>query len=153
MQRCWRVRAVARRLLVAQDSGLQHQGEEESPYPTAQPSGPRRTPWGKPKSCLGCVIKRTRASSPRETCKYVLVLKVYSDVMVCFHECNVGSTGGMSVSVCQRLQGEVPLTPEQLESVFESLDRDRNGFLTPLEFHTGLGSCVSTIYYIYHNMY
>uniref|UniRef100_A0A3B3ZT55 EF-hand domain-containing protein n=1 Tax=Periophthalmus magnuspinnatus TaxID=409849 RepID=A0A3B3ZT55_9GOBI len=43
----------------------------------------------------------------------------------------------------RRLEGEVPLSPEQLETVFESLDRQGNGFLTPLEFNTGLGQCIS----------
>ncbi|XP_056273804.1 EF-hand calcium-binding domain-containing protein 4A isoform X2 [Pseudoliparis swirei] len=39
----------------------------------------------------------------------------------------------------QRLQVELSLSPEQLDTVFDSLDRDSNGFLTPVEFNTGLG--------------
>ena len=39
----------------------------------------------------------------------------------------------------QRLQTELPLSPEQLESVFDSLDDDGNSFLTLEEFTGGFG--------------
>ena len=40
----------------------------------------------------------------------------------------------------QRLHEELPeLTPDQLEEVFDSLDSDKNGFLTMEEFVRGFG--------------
>ncbi|XP_076058864.1 EF-hand calcium-binding domain-containing protein 4B-like isoform X2 [Oratosquilla oratoria] len=39
-----------------------------------------------------------------------------------------------------RLWGELPLSPDELEKVFDSLDQDHNGYLTLDEFTDGFGS-------------
>ncbi|PSN52225.1 EF-hand calcium-binding domain-containing protein 4A [Blattella germanica] len=40
----------------------------------------------------------------------------------------------------QRMRAEIPLTPEQLEAVFDSLDVNNNGYLTIEQFLSGFGN-------------
>ena len=56
-----------------------------------------------------------------------------------FHACDLNGSGLLTKSDMRRLSAELPLTPEQLEDVFDSLDVAHNGFLTSAEFVRGFG--------------
>uniref|UniRef100_A0A8C4VMC4 Calcium release activated channel regulator 2A n=1 Tax=Gopherus evgoodei TaxID=1825980 RepID=A0A8C4VMC4_9SAUR len=55
-----------------------------------------------------------------------------------FQICDVEGKGFITRRDMQRLHGELPLSLEELEKVFDTLDADGNGSLTPEEFTTGL---------------
>lgn len=60
-----------------------------------------------------------------------------------FAECDTEEKGFITRREMQRLQNSLPLTPEQLEDVFDSLDNDGNGYLTLEEFTTGFSTYLS----------
>lgn len=54
-----------------------------------------------------------------------------------FQTCDSEGKGFIARTDMQRLHKELPLSLEELEDVFDALDADANGFLTPEEFTTG----------------
>ncbi|XP_059170674.1 EF-hand calcium-binding domain-containing protein 4B-like [Physella acuta] len=57
-----------------------------------------------------------------------------------FRLCDKEEKGFITKSDMQRLRAELPVSPDQLEIVFDSLDNDGNGYLTLEEFTEGFGS-------------
>lgn len=56
-----------------------------------------------------------------------------------FQLCDHDGKGLLTKSDMRRLATELPLSAEQLEDVFDSLDVAGNGFLTSVEFANGFG--------------
>ncbi|XP_018494842.1 EF-hand calcium-binding domain-containing protein 4A [Galendromus occidentalis] len=56
-----------------------------------------------------------------------------------FEFCDTENKGFITKRCMQRLKGQIPLEPDQLEEVFNRLDVDGNGFLTLEEFTDGFG--------------
>ncbi|XP_048877095.1 EF-hand calcium-binding domain-containing protein 4B-like isoform X2 [Brienomyrus brachyistius] len=54
-----------------------------------------------------------------------------------FQICDIEDKGFITRRDMQRLHGELPLTADELENVFDTLDADGNGYLTLEEFSTG----------------
>ena len=54
-----------------------------------------------------------------------------------FAICDQEDKGFVTKRDMQRLRNELPLSPEQLENVFDQLDQDQNSYLTLEEFTQG----------------
>ena len=78
-------------------------------------------------------------ASPDEI-KAVMVAKAHELFVLCDKE----KKGFITKRDMLRLQPELHLGPEQLEAVFDSLDDDKNGYLTLEEFTEGFGESVSS---------
>ncbi|XP_054881373.1 EF-hand calcium-binding domain-containing protein 4B-like [Poeciliopsis prolifica] len=57
-----------------------------------------------------------------------------------FQMCDTENKGFITERDVARLNGELPLSADELENVFDSLDSDGNGFLTLEEFSSGLSA-------------
>ncbi|XP_007935263.1 EF-hand calcium-binding domain-containing protein 4B [Orycteropus afer afer] len=96
-------------------------------------SRPQRPGWG-PKgsrSLLGSLeLKETQEQTPSQ-------LAMLRKAQEFFQTCDAEGKGFIARRDMQRLHKELPLSLEDLEDVFDALDTDGNGFLTPEEFTTG----------------
>ncbi|XP_019898603.3 ras and EF-hand domain-containing protein isoform X2 [Esox lucius] len=62
-----------------------------------------------------------------------------------FQTCDVEGKSFITRTDMRRLHRELPLTAEELENVFDSLDTDQNGYLTLEEFSTGFSQFLHSL--------
>uniref|UniRef100_A0A8C7QT35 EF-hand domain-containing protein n=1 Tax=Oncorhynchus mykiss TaxID=8022 RepID=A0A8C7QT35_ONCMY len=75
-----------------------------------------------------------RVESPAESRGHRTMLEKTHDF---FQTCDIEDKGFITRRDMQRLHGELPLSAEELENVFDTLDSDGNGYLTLEEFSLG----------------
>ncbi|KAB0348628.1 hypothetical protein FD754_013485 [Muntiacus muntjak] len=96
----------------------------------------RGSGWGRQGSgaCLGS-LDDLPCEGPQELAPTQLAMLRRAQEF--FQTCDTEGKGFIARADMQRLHKELPLSLEDLEDVFDALDADGNGFLTPEEFTTG----------------
>ncbi|XP_053533878.1 EF-hand calcium-binding domain-containing protein 4B isoform X1 [Ictalurus punctatus] len=83
--------------------------------------------------------KSNVCGSPQEQSDCSTVLEKSQEF---FQICDTEDKGFVTRRDMQRLLGEFPLSAEELENVFDTLDTDGNGYLTPEEFSSGFSEFI-----------
>ncbi|XP_010328337.3 EF-hand calcium-binding domain-containing protein 4B isoform X2 [Saimiri boliviensis] len=103
----------------------------------SRPQRPGQGSGQKPKGSGAC-LHPLDSLEQRETQEQALgQLAMLRKAQEFFQTCDAEGKGFIARRDMQRLHKELPLSLEELEDVFDALDADGNGYLTPEEFTTG----------------
>ncbi|XP_029105419.1 ras and EF-hand domain-containing protein homolog [Scleropages formosus] len=114
-------------------------GQRETDGIMTEPSGARvgRAPRGATRvkeDCLEDTGSPAWSCSRRTDARRAAVLEKTQEF---FQTCDIEDKGFITRRDMQRLYGELPLSADELENVFDTLDADGNGYLTLEEFSSG----------------
>uniref|UniRef100_A0A3Q1F8F7 Calcium release activated channel regulator 2A n=1 Tax=Acanthochromis polyacanthus TaxID=80966 RepID=A0A3Q1F8F7_9TELE len=84
-------------------------------------------------------VLNLRKSENGDVGRYTILEKTHEF----FQMCDIENKGFITRRDMQRLNGELPLSAEELENVFDTLDSDGNGYLTLEEFSSGFSEFLS----------
>ncbi|KPP56721.1 hypothetical protein Z043_125631 [Scleropages formosus] len=122
-------------------------GQRETDGIMTEPSGARvgRAPRGATRvkeDCLEDTGSPAWSCSRRTDARRAAVLEKTQEF---FQTCDIEDKGFITRRDMQRLYGELPLSADELENVFDTLDADGNGYLTLEEFSSGFSGTVGFI--------